>query len=178
MPLVGEVVAVPGLIVDDRDGAGRGGTEGVLGGGVGVAAPAEQADIPGFAVGGTLNLVQFAVVGREKCTYGAMSGDARGVGGSINVARQLQFLFLFRLLLVAAISSGNNVGLDSIISCIRWEAGRHGSFEETLRWRSCCCHHQFPERCPLLGAWASIHLGWPPVHRTKWSGGLVAHRHL
>ena len=49
-PLVGEVVAMPGLIVDGRDDAGRASAELILRGGIGVASSGEGFDVHGFGI--------------------------------------------------------------------------------------------------------------------------------
>ncbi len=53
-------IALPRLIIDPRDGAGRPGTEHVLLGGVGKTARAEDGDVLGHPVRGALDLIQVA----------------------------------------------------------------------------------------------------------------------
>src|SRR5699024_9847726 len=58
--LVPQVVAAPGLVVDDGDDAGGARAEVVLGRRVGVATGAQHADVARRAVGGAADLVEVA----------------------------------------------------------------------------------------------------------------------
>ena len=86
-----------GLIVNLRNRARGARAERDLRSRVGIASFGDGFDVQGFGIRLALDLVKFAVVGREKRTYGAVSGDARGMGGSINVAGQLLLRLRFRL---------------------------------------------------------------------------------
>ena len=57
-----------------------------LGSRVGIPTRRQETDVEVLLIGRTLDLVQWPVVGGEKRAYRAMSGDARGTIGGINVA--------------------------------------------------------------------------------------------
>jgi hypothetical protein len=84
----GEVVVPRRLVVDLGDGARRAGAEGVLRGGVGVAAGGEGADIRGRVVLRALDLVEVSAVRGEQRSHGAVRGDARRAGRAVDVARE------------------------------------------------------------------------------------------
>src|SRR5262249_43077087 len=75
------------LVVDDRDHAARPGAERVLRGGVGVAAGAEQADVPGGVVRRAPDLVQRAVVRAVQGPGRAVRGHAGRAARGVDVAR-------------------------------------------------------------------------------------------
>jgi len=85
-PSDSQVVSVRGLVVDERDGAGRAGAERVLDGGVGVASGADQ-DILGGLVRRPLNLIERAAVRRIERANRAVGRTAGRAGSLIDVAR-------------------------------------------------------------------------------------------
>ena len=99
-PLVDEVVAMPGLIVDDRDDAGCACAELILRGGIGVASSGEGFDVHGFGIRRSSDLVKFPVVGRKKRSHRAMCSNTRCFIFFINVTGQLQLLLKPRITLL------------------------------------------------------------------------------
>ena len=81
-----EVVTAAGLVVNDRDEAGRARAEGVLGGGIGNTASRPRRDGGRGTVAAASHLVEWAVEGIVQGTSGAMRGDAGGTAGSVDVA--------------------------------------------------------------------------------------------
>jgi hypothetical protein len=85
---LGEIVAVPGLVVDDGDDAGRVSTECILRGGVGIASCAKRIDIGRRLVRRAPDLIKLPIVGGEKGSHRAVCGHTRSTGSGINVAGQ------------------------------------------------------------------------------------------
>ena len=83
---LGEVITATGLVVNDRDDAGRLGTEAVLGGGVGDTASRQRCNVGRCIVGATLHLVEDAAVTVVQSASGAVRGDARSAAGGVDVA--------------------------------------------------------------------------------------------
>ncbi|HEY5004605.1 MAG TPA: hypothetical protein VII61_15690, partial [Ktedonobacteraceae bacterium] len=85
---LGEIVATPGLVVDDGDDAGRASAERILRGSVGKAARTQDADVRRCVIRRTPDLVQVPVVGAEEGTHRAMGSHTWRAARRINVARQ------------------------------------------------------------------------------------------
>ena len=81
------MVALPGLVVEDRDGAGRAGAERILHGYVDVASGSQDWNVLGCVIRGAPDLVEVAAVRAVEGAHRAMRRDAGRSAGSINVAR-------------------------------------------------------------------------------------------
>ncbi len=86
----GQVVTTAGLVVDDSDDAAGTGAEGVLRGGVGVSARAQQADVERGVVRGTPHLVKRAVVRAVQRPRGGVRRHTRRSGRRVDVTRPLR----------------------------------------------------------------------------------------
>ena len=80
------MIVSAGLVVDDRDEAGRAGAEGVLAGGIGDSTGGQRRDGGCGIVGPAFHLVEGAAEGAVQGTSGAVGGDAGRAAGGVDVA--------------------------------------------------------------------------------------------
>ena len=83
---LGEVIITAGLIINDRDEAGRAGAEGVLGSGVSNTSSGQRRDVGRGIVGAAFHLIERAAIGAVQCASGAVSGDAWCSARGVDVA--------------------------------------------------------------------------------------------